>query len=429
MRKVLAATAAVVCGVFITHISACGGGDGASAITGRAFKGPMNSAKVSIFRLDPSAQRGELLANYQADNRGFFLADKEFPFPVLLAASGGGFLFEATGETLPMTDGLELLAMAPALTLGQTIAVTPFTHMATFQVDERLAMGDTLAEAINAANRDVAQRFGVPEVDLILTIPMDLTDPDEAKDTGASITSRASNRNMSIKVDSQCSASCLYGLAIAALSIAINDVLVNDISLRANGANLQSAWVTAAEVWGALASAGNSIGSIVATAAAGNTPSPGQYSSIIAFFESVGRSIGVFLGGPLNHSGLRPGVVVISPQPGGAPTGTLPPSPTPPPPAPLPPAAAPAITAFDTCGGAATPLLGSRGRRHGLRGLLRDGAHPGPRWGYSPVRSRRLRHHHRPRHRNHILHPGHRRKLRRGKSPIAGDQRESGHRG
>ena len=344
MWRGLYALLAALCLLAFSNLSACGHGD-TGPVKGRAFKGPISGAAISIFRLNEDASRGDLLANLSADSRGFFYIDKSFDFPVLMVSTGGTFIWEATGEILQMDEGLELLAMYPLIQKGWFAAVTAFTHIATFQVQTRLTMGQSLPDAIDSANRDIAARFGIPEVDLIHTLPMDLTDPAEAGNTGA-YDPTPIDKNLNIQVENTCSSSCLYGLAHAALAMSISDLFSREPWRRGPAYASTSESVGAAQILSSLSDLGK-----LAAAAIDGRPITGYgitNPGMVDIYTTFGAQTNGFLGSPWNQSKIPPGGVVLAPSTGQ--TGTLPPPPVPPPAAPIPPASAPVITSVSTCG-------------------------------------------------------------------------------
>ena len=344
----LFATAIIIC---FSYISGCGGA-GSASVKGRVFKGPVGKSTVTVYRLEANGLRGERLDSYSTDDRGYFQMGASYDFPVLLAAKGGSFVWEATGEIIDMGDSFELLAMFPSIKTGQYAAVTAFTHMATFQVPVRLEMGEYLQQAIVNSNNDIAVRFGIPEVDLLHVLPMDLTDEEESADTGA-LEPTPVDQNLNIKINNECSPSCLYGLAHAALSIGIEELVNGDESQWAEDPNYKSSAVVMSVV--AVSNKLGSIGSAVARSVRSGTVATyliGTNISLAAFLRGMPGWAQYFLGGGINGSGIGPGGVVISPPPGKG--GTLPPSPTPPPGATMPPSLPPGITSVGTCGDTAT---------------------------------------------------------------------------
>lgn len=137
---------------FLFVLSGCGsGGSGATSagsagnppssgyvISGVASKGLITGGTINIFKLDSNGNKGDQLATATTGSNGDYNAivvpDKDgkvYTGPVLVEASGGSYVDEATGKTITIDSSSPLLRAAFANVTGSTfVAVTPFTEMA-----------------------------------------------------------------------------------------------------------------------------------------------------------------------------------------------------------------------------------------------------------------------------------------------------------
>ena len=91
--------------------------------------------------------------------------------PVMLQMTGGTYMDEATGATMPMMAGDVMTAVLPSMTAGQTlngVQVTPLTAMAQTMA-QHMSGGMTDAN-ITAANTNVGKYFMV--TDVLHNVPM-----------------------------------------------------------------------------------------------------------------------------------------------------------------------------------------------------------------------------------------------------------------
>jgi hypothetical protein len=118
--------------------------------------------------------------------------------PVMLQMTGGTYLDEATGTTMPMMSGDVLTTCLPTLAAGSSttgIQVTPLTTMAWSRA--RSMTGGMTDANVNAANAAVGAYFSVSDV--VHVMPMDPT----VAGSGAGASQDQRNYGMSIAAMSQ----------------------------------------------------------------------------------------------------------------------------------------------------------------------------------------------------------------------------------
>jgi len=125
----------------ILLLSGCGGGGSIDdsgrlrtpSVSGFVFKGPVSSGKISVYKLDDTFRRGNLLALANTDDSGAFsLSLPPYSGHLLLVASSGNYTEEALGVGAKL-DGAELQAVIPNYRPGTTLdgtLVTPVSHLA-----------------------------------------------------------------------------------------------------------------------------------------------------------------------------------------------------------------------------------------------------------------------------------------------------------
>lgn len=161
---------------------------GAGSITGTAFKGPVQFATITAYIINTDGSRGAKLAVTTSDAEGRFTFGVSFTVPVLVIATGGSYIDEATGATVDMTSK-ELRAMAPdGVADGEDIALTPLTHAAAAEAEKRMKAGEGPESAITNSNKEIAEIFGLGGVDILHTRPADMTqNVDQNSQSGDSI--------------------------------------------------------------------------------------------------------------------------------------------------------------------------------------------------------------------------------------------------
>lgn len=144
-------------------------------LTGEATKGPISDGTVSVYVLNNDGSRGDLLATATTASDGSYSVNlEEYTGAVAVVITGGNYIDEATGENVNLETGDELETLLAATEDGMTVAVTALTTIAASRASENAASG--LAAAIDAANQEVADVFGLANPDLSGIIPSDLTE-------------------------------------------------------------------------------------------------------------------------------------------------------------------------------------------------------------------------------------------------------------
>lgn len=190
-------------------LAGCGGGGGSSSwtgstpsfntISGSAIKGPVSNATVECFAINADGTAGNMLGTGHTDGQGnFSIQVNDYSGPVLCRMSGGNYMDEATGGTMPMHQNDTMTCVIPSMTAGSTLSgiqITPLTSMAQ-NMAEHMTGGMTAMNITNA-NNAVGNYYMVN--DILHTHPMDpLT---QGSGTGAD--QNMKNYGMSIATMSQ----------------------------------------------------------------------------------------------------------------------------------------------------------------------------------------------------------------------------------
>lgn len=159
----------------IALLAACGGGGNGTftdgIIGGTGLKGPVSGAAVSAYAIAGGALGGRIGTASTDSSGNFSMSIGSYSGPVMLQMSGGTYVDEATGATMPMASGDVMTAMLPTIAANATVSgvkLTPLTSMAQTMA-QHLAGGLTDAN-INAANAAVGNYFMVS--DILHTPPM-----------------------------------------------------------------------------------------------------------------------------------------------------------------------------------------------------------------------------------------------------------------
>jgi hypothetical protein len=151
----------------------CGGGGGGtptSTVNGVASKGPILGGTVQFFAIQSGVVAATPLTTTPATVTtslvdGSYTANISYVGPALVMVTGGTYVDEATGATVPLTTPLR--AALPNVTGTVTANVTPFTELA---VQEAEALGGLTAANITSANAAISSMVGF---DILTTSPAD----------------------------------------------------------------------------------------------------------------------------------------------------------------------------------------------------------------------------------------------------------------
>ena len=147
------------------------GGTTSGMMSGTAMKGPVGSATVTAYAI-ANGMMGAQLGSSTTDATGNFSVPLgSYAGSVMLQMTGGSYLDEATGATMPMLTGDMLVAYVPAVAAGSTttgIQMTPLTTMASARAK---AMTGGMTDAnIATTHTAVGTYFSV--TDILHTVPM-----------------------------------------------------------------------------------------------------------------------------------------------------------------------------------------------------------------------------------------------------------------
>jgi hypothetical protein len=196
-------TLAVAVGSAVSLLACGGGGGGTSSsssgtITGTVLKGPVSGASVTAFAITGGSKGAQVGAGTTDSTGTFRLSIGDYAGPMMIQASGGTYTDEATGATMTMQPGDDMVGLVSSMEAGAStpdIRITPLTTMASARA--RNMAGGMSAANIATANAAVGQYFSVS--DILHVMPMD---PTAAGSTGGS-DANARNYGMSIAAMSQ----------------------------------------------------------------------------------------------------------------------------------------------------------------------------------------------------------------------------------
>ena len=157
-------------------LAGCGGGGGASSsggsastsLSGVASKGPLDGARVCAHALVEGVLGAQVGDCVTTDAQGGYRLDLGgYVGDVLIEASGGGYIDEASGQWVALAEPLR--AVAIGVTGGETsVAVTALTEIATRLAESQ---GGLRRERVAAALERVESEFGI--ADILHTQPAD----------------------------------------------------------------------------------------------------------------------------------------------------------------------------------------------------------------------------------------------------------------
>ena len=171
-------------------LSGCGGGGGGGdttpvgthhTVAGVASKGLLSGAQLCAYAVTAGAKGAQIGDCVQSASNGSYSLDLgSYTGAVLLEATGGTYVDEATGATVSLSTPLHAV-LANVSGGTATAAVTPLTELA-YQLASASGLSAT---SIQTAQATVQSNFGL--VDIIATQPVDALNPP----TGASADQKA----------------------------------------------------------------------------------------------------------------------------------------------------------------------------------------------------------------------------------------------
>ena len=256
------------------QLPGAGGGGTIGMMTGAAVKGPVGGGTVAAYAI-ANGMMGVQLGSAPTDASGnFSIPVGTYAGAVMLQMSGGSYLDEATGSTMPMLSGDTMVSCLPSVVSGETtsgIQITPLTAMACTRAKNMT--GGMTAANITAANTAVGSYFSVS--DILHVVPMDPTVPGSA----ANATQDMKN----------------YGMAMAAMSQYARNV----------GMTTSSSGIVTAMMDDASDGVLNGMIGSTAISMAGMGGMMGGVMQATAGTSGLASAMTTFIGSSLNRSGVQ----------------------------------------------------------------------------------------------------------------------------
>ncbi|MFO0754288.1 MAG: hypothetical protein U0411_13320 [Thermodesulfovibrionales bacterium] len=170
-RGIFAFITALVAGISLVS---CGGGGGGTSgstssdtvISGVVSKGPVNGATVNGYAIENGAKGRQMGTATTGQDGSFSMNMGSYSGPMLLEASGGSYMDEATGQNTPM-GSMMFRAAADNVSGSFSMSLTPMTEMAVQYMN-----GNYSSQMMSTANQVMGSVFGVS--DIIGTKPKDV---------------------------------------------------------------------------------------------------------------------------------------------------------------------------------------------------------------------------------------------------------------
>lgn len=143
-----------------------------STISGTVFNGKMESATVAAFAINGGAMGAQIAATTTDAQGDFTMSMGSYSGPVMLRASGGRYIDEATGSAMTMGAADAMTTVITTMASGSTMSgvmITPLTSMA--QLRAQTMSGGMTDANIVAANAAVGSYFMAG--DILHVHPMD----------------------------------------------------------------------------------------------------------------------------------------------------------------------------------------------------------------------------------------------------------------
>ncbi|WP_455207526.1 hypothetical protein [Kaarinaea lacus] len=147
-------------------------------ISGKVVDGAISGAQVTLYSFANGA-RGQRLAGSTTDADGNYSAEVQAPSqPILIEATGGSYVEQATGMVVTVPDGNSLRAIVNYQS-GQPVdtMVTPLTHLVAGLTAYNTANGTPVSQAYSQAKAAVDEYF---TIDTSAVIPIDINNSDSS---------------------------------------------------------------------------------------------------------------------------------------------------------------------------------------------------------------------------------------------------------
>lgn len=149
-----------------------------TSVSGISFDAPIQNGVVKVYSFD-GGQVGAMLATGSTDSQGnFSVSVQSQSLPILIEITGGRYVEEASGQLIDLQRGQVLYAVKN-LVMQQPLSVTLsyYTTLATGYAQYLINKGVAVGDAIDQAN---TQLSNLPGFDVVVTQPLDITDPANA---------------------------------------------------------------------------------------------------------------------------------------------------------------------------------------------------------------------------------------------------------
>lgn len=149
-------------------LTACGGGGGGGdpevsgpiTVSGQVIKGPVQTATVILYSVQPNGVRTQLAQTTTAQDGSYAFRTVPPAGAVLMVmATGGSYVDEATAATVGLSTPLRAIDVWSAP--NRTISPTPYSEVSVRSIEQSTAK-DWSPAAVQAANLRVADWLGVP---------------------------------------------------------------------------------------------------------------------------------------------------------------------------------------------------------------------------------------------------------------------------
>ncbi len=223
---------AIFCFAFFFALTGCSrkdtsspGPGPATLLSGVASKGLISGATITVYALDSSGTQGSVLATTITDTNGAYSVNLgSYTGNVLVVASGGSYIDEATGSTVTGVNVPVLRTAVPNVSATATAAVTPLTEIAVRKA------GTLTSENIDEANALVANMIG--GIDIITTMPANVL-------VSSQSTTTEKNYGLMLAAISEMVSSGTATTVTAAITSIVTDLADNQ--LNTTGASIETA--------------------------------------------------------------------------------------------------------------------------------------------------------------------------------------------
>lgn len=150
-------------------------------VEGMAYKGPMSQSRINIYQLNADGSKGDLIAQTETDNDGYFRIYQNLEGYFFVESLGGSYQDEATSELIQVSQEDGFSGIVYLNSSKRRIVVSPLSTLAVGRIKKFLSFG--IENAIIFTYYSLFEDLDLNLEDADTNFPSNLSDPDSSQDS------------------------------------------------------------------------------------------------------------------------------------------------------------------------------------------------------------------------------------------------------